>query len=85
MIMAYGSFTVAFIAHGSGWQPDRLRAGVVLTGYVVGLAGLVVWHPEPTARELYREHDGKAERSTWPGWRQAVAPWESRRSSRSSS
>ncbi len=62
--------TAGGITQGSDWQPDRLRFAVVLAGYVVAVVGLAIWNRPPTAREL----DVEAERSTWPGWRQAVLP-----------
>jgi hypothetical protein len=58
------------ITQGSDWHPDRLRFAVILAAYLTAIIGFAVWDPSPTAQELYVE----AERSTWPGWRQAIAP-----------
>lgn len=69
LVTAAGPAT-AGITQASDWPSDRLRLGVIVAGLVVGLVGLLIWNPEPTAHERYLE----AERSTWPAWRQAVAP-----------
>jgi hypothetical protein len=69
LVTAAGVAT-AGITQASDWQPDRLRLGVMVAGLAMGLVGLLIWNPEPTAHERYLE----AQRSTWPAWRQAVAP-----------